>query len=211
VSRGGRERERFSDPDASWGHRSAVSTARAVGSTATESTHSSAPARTSPSRGASRRPRATRLAMSRRCSTLRTHGGSLPRRAPWTRAMTWGRSTTLARSATAARSSRFARRRPSCAAITSRRRASTGSGRSPVGREARPIEVALPDGRVPPGVPVGQGRPPASARAARDAAVEDALPGPRGSRARVRAVEAQVGVAAAPGPGTGNGSPYTPT
>lgn len=26
VSKGGRERERFSDPDASWGHRSAVST-----------------------------------------------------------------------------------------------------------------------------------------------------------------------------------------
>src|SRR5207244_13572768 len=31
VSKGGKERERFSDPDASWGHRSAVST-RAAGS-----------------------------------------------------------------------------------------------------------------------------------------------------------------------------------
>src|SRR4029077_11585860 len=31
VSRGGRERERFSDPDASWGHRSAVSTRKGGG------------------------------------------------------------------------------------------------------------------------------------------------------------------------------------
>jgi transposase len=31
VSKGGRERERFSDPDASWGHRSAVSTRRGGG------------------------------------------------------------------------------------------------------------------------------------------------------------------------------------
>jgi hypothetical protein len=32
VSKGGRERERFSDPDASWGHRSAVSTRKGGGS-----------------------------------------------------------------------------------------------------------------------------------------------------------------------------------
>ncbi|MCA1698421.1 MAG: hypothetical protein LC790_05750, partial [Actinobacteria bacterium] len=31
VSKGGRERERFSDPDASWGHRSAVSTRKGGG------------------------------------------------------------------------------------------------------------------------------------------------------------------------------------
>lgn len=31
VSHGGRERERFSDPDASWGHRSAVSTRKGGG------------------------------------------------------------------------------------------------------------------------------------------------------------------------------------
>jgi hypothetical protein len=31
VSQGGKERERFSDPDASWGHRSAVSTRKGGG------------------------------------------------------------------------------------------------------------------------------------------------------------------------------------
>jgi IS5 family transposase len=31
VSKGGRERERFSDPDASWGHRSAISTRKGGG------------------------------------------------------------------------------------------------------------------------------------------------------------------------------------
>src|SRR5437773_11729933 len=31
VSKGGKERERFSDPDASWGHRSAISTRRGGG------------------------------------------------------------------------------------------------------------------------------------------------------------------------------------
>src|SRR5881392_3616078 len=31
VSKGGKERERFSDPDASWGHRSAVSTRKGGG------------------------------------------------------------------------------------------------------------------------------------------------------------------------------------
>ncbi|MGH3066467.1 MAG: transposase [Gaiellaceae bacterium] len=31
VSKGGRERERFSDPDASWGHRSAISTRKGAG------------------------------------------------------------------------------------------------------------------------------------------------------------------------------------
>ena len=31
VSKGGKERERFSDPDASWGHRSAISTRKGGG------------------------------------------------------------------------------------------------------------------------------------------------------------------------------------
>ena len=55
VSQHGPERERFSDPDASWGHRSAVSTRREVASTATSSTSPSAPAPACRSRGASRR------------------------------------------------------------------------------------------------------------------------------------------------------------
>jgi hypothetical protein len=42
VSKGGRERERFSDPDASWGHRSAVSTRRGAASTAIACTQRSA-------------------------------------------------------------------------------------------------------------------------------------------------------------------------
>jgi hypothetical protein len=46
VSKGGRERERFSDPDASWGHRSAVSTRKGGGFYGSASTPLCAPART---------------------------------------------------------------------------------------------------------------------------------------------------------------------
>ena len=38
ASKNGPERERFSDPDATWGHRSAVSTRKAAATTATRST-----------------------------------------------------------------------------------------------------------------------------------------------------------------------------
>jgi hypothetical protein len=51
LSKNGPERERYSDPDASWGHRSAVSTRKGGASTATASTPPCAPARTFPSRG----------------------------------------------------------------------------------------------------------------------------------------------------------------
>jgi len=43
LSKNGPERERYSDPDASWGHRSAVSTRKAAGSTGTRSTLPCAP------------------------------------------------------------------------------------------------------------------------------------------------------------------------
>ena len=49
VSKGGKERERYSDPDASWGHRSAISTRKkAAASTATSSTPRSVPEPTYP-------------------------------------------------------------------------------------------------------------------------------------------------------------------
>ncbi len=60
LSKGGKERERYSDPDASWGHRSAVSPEKAAGSTATGSMPPSAPRRTFRWLGRSRRRATTK-------------------------------------------------------------------------------------------------------------------------------------------------------
>ena len=57
VSRGGALRKRFSDPDASWGHRSSVSTRSGGGFTVTRSTPPSAPSPACRSRGGWRRRR----------------------------------------------------------------------------------------------------------------------------------------------------------
>ena len=59
VSQHGRERERFCDADASWGHRSAVSTRKGAGSTGTSCNWRPAPKRACRSRGESRRPATT--------------------------------------------------------------------------------------------------------------------------------------------------------
>jgi len=67
-----------------------------------------------------------------------------------------------------------------------------------VGLKARSVEVALPDRRVLAREPVGRRRPAASPRAPGDATVAEALQGPRGRRAGVRTLEARVGLGPAP-------------
>ena len=86
VSKGGRERERLSDPDASWGHRSAVST-RKGGSTTTRSTRRSGPPPIFRSRETRDRPRLRvhpRAVADRRGPLAWVRGP----RTRWTRAMT---------------------------------------------------------------------------------------------------------------------------
>jgi hypothetical protein len=77
------------------------------------STRPSVPARISPSRGESRRPRATSRTTSPRCSTPRRVGASPPRRLRSTWATTMSASTASARTATPGRSSRSGKRPPS--------------------------------------------------------------------------------------------------
>ncbi|SRR6266508_2265943 len=67
LSKGGPERKTFSDPDATWGHRSAVSTRSAVRSTATSCTSLSAPRPGCRWRGGWRPPRRRRPPSPSRC------------------------------------------------------------------------------------------------------------------------------------------------
>ena len=151
VSKGGRERERFSDSDASWGHRSAVSTRKGGGSTDTRSKPPSALGQTSRLRGRSRRPGAMSRTTSPRCSTLRARAASPPRRQRSTWATTTTASTPSARTATRGRSSPCARRPVSSAATIARRSASTGRGpsRGPTPRAVGPSGVARPASASP--------------------------------------------------------------
>ena len=111
VSKGGRERERFSDPDASWGHRSAVSTRKGGGFYGYRVTPPSAPGLTSRSHGRARRRVATSPTTSLRSSTPRRRAALPLKRARSTRATTRGRSMTPARTATRVRSFRYERQR----------------------------------------------------------------------------------------------------
>ena len=76
-----------------------------------------------------------------------------------------------------------------------------------VGLKARSVQVALPDRRVLACEPVGCRRPPPPARAARDSPVAKALQGPRSRRAGVRTLEARVGLGPSPPPWSGSGRP----
>ena len=110
VSKNGPERERYSDPDASWGHRSAVITRKGGGFYGYR-IHASVCT-------------ATDLPVAWTVATAREHestfvasllhtvasAGSSPRRARSTRATTTAASTASAPTATACRSSRSARR-----------------------------------------------------------------------------------------------------
>jgi hypothetical protein len=142
VSKNGPERERYSDPDASWGHRSAVSTRKGGGFYGYR-IHASVCT-------------ATDLPVAWTVATAREHestfvasllhtvasAGSSPRRARSTRATTTAASTASAPTVTACRSSRSARRPTYSAATTTRRHASMATGGSP---EPTP-SAALPSG-----------------------------------------------------------------
>src|SRR5947209_15702764 len=85
VSKGGRERERFSDPDASWGHRSAISTRKGGGYYGFK-LHAAVCARTElPSHGGSRRHERTSRALPMTCCSVSVSAtfGQAP--SPWTR------------------------------------------------------------------------------------------------------------------------------
>jgi hypothetical protein len=90
VSKGGRERSdhEFSDPDASWGHRSAVSTRKGGGFYGYRFTSRCAQRRICRSRGVWRPPGSTKRCPSARCSTSWRHSGSTPRQPHSTRATT---------------------------------------------------------------------------------------------------------------------------
>jgi hypothetical protein len=98
-SKGGEERKKFSDPDASWGHRSAVSTRKGGGFYGYR-LHMAVCSKTDlRSRGESRRRATTKRCPSRRCWTSCTLSGSTRRRRRSTRATTTTGSTRTAPSA----------------------------------------------------------------------------------------------------------------
>jgi hypothetical protein len=131
LYKGGPERKRYSDPDATWGHRSAVST-RASGSFyGTSCIRSSAPPSGCCWRGGWRRPRTRSPPSPCRCLGRCGSGGPAPRSRSWTWATTTPPSTRGSRPTTATRSSPCARPPPSRPASTARRRVSTARGRSP--------------------------------------------------------------------------------
>jgi len=109
LSKNGPERKRYSDPDASWGHRSAVSTRIGRRLLRLSAPRGRAPVPISPWLGESRRREATSPTTSPLCSTPRGRAGSIPRRARSTWATTTTASTPSARTVTCARSSLCAR------------------------------------------------------------------------------------------------------
>jgi Transposase DDE domain len=129
VSKNGPERERYSDPDASWGHRSAVSTRKGGGYYGYK-LHLAACSRTGlPVAWQVETARRHESSMAATILDLTAARGFLPETAASTRPTTWGRSTTPARRTAAARSSPSARSRRTCR--PARPSASTASGRSP--------------------------------------------------------------------------------
>jgi hypothetical protein len=168
VSKGGRERaaDEYADPDASWGHGSAVSTRKGGGFYGSSSTWLSALQPIFRSRGTSA-PLAITSRSTRSRWSMQSAPVGLPLRRPrWTRAMTLARSTRAARIAASGRSSCSATRRASSAAITSRPAASTATGgsrgqdskrgaskcRCPTG-ECKPASVWIKADRLHPLIP----------------------------------------------------------
>lgn len=141
------EAERVSDPDASWGHRSAVCP-RNGGGYYGYKVHAAVDTLTG-------LPVAWTVETAKEAETtfaLRLLDGALGHRfavkiAIMTSATTTARSTMAAWTAASARSRRFARRRPSSATITRHRLASTTSGRSP----GPTTSGRQPSGRCPTG------------------------------------------------------------
>ena len=197
VSKGGRKRERFSDPDASWGHRSAVSTRKGGGFYGYKLSAAVC----------SR----TGLPVAWRVETARAHESSLAddllqrvreRVQPETVALDKGYDMAPVYDACARD-----RCRPdhpaSTDAVCEARRSSRADLRArnlDVRRfrlQARRLQVALPDRRVRSEVAVDQGFPASSAHPARHEALARSVPGSCCYRARVRPVEASVRVGTA--------------
>ena len=190
----GPERDWHSDPDASWGHRSAVSTRKGGGFFGYRLHAAVCTATDLPVAWAVETAKANETAfvadLLDTAQRARRDGGT----ARWTRATTTTASTTVRRARlpaadpAAADAGREARR--ASAALLRARRVDLRR----VGPQARRDEVAVPDRRVQARLNVGCGRPPAPADPARDEAVESGLPEASRSRARVRPAEARVGL-----------------
>ncbi len=93
VSNGGKLRERFSDTDASWGHRSAISTRKGGGYYGYKVHAAVCVIKACRSHGRWRRRRPLRRTLASGCSTRPAPVGSPRARRSWTRGMTTSRST----------------------------------------------------------------------------------------------------------------------
>jgi hypothetical protein len=142
VSKNGPERERYSDPDASWGHRSAVSTRKGGGFYGYRIHASVCTATDLPVRGPSPRHASMSRCSSLVCWTRCRRADLPPRRARSIRAMTTTVSTANAQNVVACRSFRCARRPTCSAASIAPRRVSTATGCS----LDRTASAALPSG-----------------------------------------------------------------
>lgn len=202
LSRNGPERERYSDPDASWGHRSAVSTRKGGGyygykvhaavcvvtglplawtietASAAETNFALGLIDAAKARGFS----AKTAIMDKGYDNGPIHDG-------WLHGSP--RLPSHAASQDACRGSWRSQ-----AAVLRARRVDVRRDRLQAPRD----EVALPHRRVQARLALGQGRPAAPADPARDGAVTQALPLARSRRARVRPVEARMGAASAARP-----------
>ncbi|MEJ7655631.1 MAG: transposase [Thermoleophilaceae bacterium] len=191
LSKNGPERKRYSDPDASWGHRSAVSTRKGGGFYGYK-VHAAVCARTD-------------LPVAWQVETARAHESSFATGlldaakdrgfAAETTALDMGYDTEAIHAACEARwlpsdhpaqaDSRREGREGEPAELRARNVDLRG-----VRPLARSVQVALPDWRVSPRLDLDQGRPPPPSRPSRDEGVEVALPGPWLCRARVRTAQA---------------------
>ena len=126
----GPERERYSDPDASWGHRSSSSTRKGGGYYGYKPTLLSARPRTCRWRGRSTPRETAKCPWFPCCWTRSPHAGSCRHTRCWTRATTPTRSTTSASGAAFGRSSLCGRPGECSPGNIVRRRASTERGGS---------------------------------------------------------------------------------
>ena len=200
----------FSDPDASWGHRSAVSTRKGGGFYGYKLDMAVCTATDLPLAWNVRTARDNEsTSRARRCSTRPRARGFAGRDVPrWTRATTSARSTTGARTRDvppdhpAPPDARRRARRPQAADVRARRvavrrdrlrAAARPSGAARTG-ECKPASVWIKADRLHPLIPRETPR------------FTAALPSPRRRRARVRPAQARVGARPASRPWTGSGS-----
>ena len=193
LSKHGPERERFSDPDASWGHRSAISTRKGGGFYGYK-LHAAVCAQTD-------------IPVAWTVKTARTHESSAVSDlltavkdrgfTPETVALDKGYDVKPVYDAChqtgslpIIRATQDTRRQTGEASPTSLRARHLDVRRS--GLPAQANEVALPDRRMLAQEPLAEGQPSAPAHPARDAQVALPLPCPRRSRTRVRQAETRL-------------------